>query len=75
MFTHMWHTYLSAFPRPFLSNVLIYGVLTMLGPGDQSEEGRVPALTVLPGVCGERASRVELSALHFSCADSTRSAC
>lgn len=54
MFTHMWHTYLSAFPRPFLSNVLIYGVLTMLGPGDPAQgEGRVPALTVLPRVCGE----------------------
>ena len=33
--------------------MLTYGVLTMLGPGDQSEGGRVPALTVLPGVCEE----------------------
>lgn len=47
------HTYLSAFPKPFLSTVLLYGVLTMLGPGDQSEEERAPALTVLPRVCGE----------------------
>lgn len=60
------HTYLLAFPKPFLSHVLTYGVLTMLGPGEQSEDGRVPALTVLLVCVGRWACGVELCSLCTS---------